>query len=271
MDEYYSIRLSGEVTRGMTENAMRGNFQSSPPLGYMVPAHKEVPVIVESEAAIVRLIFDMYTEQGYPLIDITRQLNALGYRTRAGNEFENRGIKYILSNEVYTGKTVWNKRDSSSRTKSKDEWIIADGSHEPIITPEQFEKARNRLSSNYRPKYAKPSGVCSHWLSGIVKCSACGRTLSISLSGANRYGKRYIYLQCYGYLKGKCNVSHRISEKKIVPMVLNALRSAITAEDLAFNVIDSEQADNSPAALDIYQNQLDAIAKKRKPNQNGIC
>ena len=71
MDEYYSIRLSGEVTRGMTENAMRGNFQSSPPLGYMVPAHKEVPVIVESEAAIVRLIFDMYTEQGYPLIDIT--------------------------------------------------------------------------------------------------------------------------------------------------------------------------------------------------------
>lgn len=262
MDEYYSIRLSGEVTRGMTENAMRGNFQSSPPLGYMVPAHKEVPVIVESEAAIVRLIFDMYTEHGYPLIDITRQLNALGYRTRAGNEFENRGIKYILSNEVYTGKTVWNKRDSSSRTKSKDEWIIADGSHEPIITPEQFEKARNRLSSNYRPKYAKPSGVCSHWLSGIVKCSACGRTLSISLSGANRYGKRYIYLQCYGYLKGKCNVSHRISEKKIVPMVLDALKSAITAEDLAFNVIDSEQADNSPAALDIYQNQLDAIAKK---------
>ena len=45
-------------------------------------------------------------------------------------------------------------------------------------------------------------------------------------------------------------------------MVLAALRSAITAEDLAFNVIDSEQTDNSPAALDIYQNQLDAIAKK---------
>lgn len=263
MDEYYSIRLSGEVTRGMTENAMRGNFQSSPPLGYMVPAHKEVPVIVESEAAIVRLIFDMYTEQGYPLIDITRQLNALGYRTRAGNEFENRGIKYILSNEVYTGKTVWNKRDSSSRTKSKDEWIIADGSHQPIITPEQFEKAHNRLSSNYRPKYAKPSGVCSHWLSGIVKCSACGRSLSISLAGANKQGKRYIYLQCYGYLKGKCNVSHAISEKKIVPMVLAALKVAISSENLSFKVINDSQS-NYPAAIDIYQNQLDELAKKEK-------
>lgn len=60
MDEYYSIRLSGEVTRGMTENAMRGNFQASPPLGYSITAHKATPVIVESEAEIVRMI-SIYT------------------------------------------------------------------------------------------------------------------------------------------------------------------------------------------------------------------
>ena len=34
MDEYYSIRLSGEVTRGMTEKALRGGYQARPPLGY---------------------------------------------------------------------------------------------------------------------------------------------------------------------------------------------------------------------------------------------
>lgn len=34
MDEYYSIRLSGEVLRGMTEKALRGGYQSSLPLGY---------------------------------------------------------------------------------------------------------------------------------------------------------------------------------------------------------------------------------------------
>lgn len=138
----------------------------------------------------------------------------LGYKTRAGKSFENRGIKYILTNEVYTGKSVWNKRDSASRPKDKTEWIIADGAHEPIISPEQFQRAKVRLASNYRPRYAKPSGVCSHWLSGIVKCSACGRSLSISLAGANKQGKRYIYLQCYGYLKGKCNVSHAIQKRR---------------------------------------------------------
>ena len=263
MDEYYSIRLSGEVTRGMTENAMRGNFQASPPLGYSITAHKATPVIVESEAEIVRMIFNLYTEQGYSIIEITRQLNALGYKTRAGKSFENRGIKYILTNEVYTGKSVWNKRDSASRPKDKTEWIIADGAHEPIISPEQFQRAKVRLESNYRPRYAKPSGVCSHWLSGIVKCSACGRSLSISLAGANKQGKRYIYLQCYGYLKGKCNVSHAISEKKIVPMVLAALKDAISSENLSFKVINDSQS-NYPAAIDIYQNQLDELAKKEK-------
>ena len=34
MDEYYSIRLSGEVKRGMTQKAIRGGYQGRMPLGY---------------------------------------------------------------------------------------------------------------------------------------------------------------------------------------------------------------------------------------------
>lgn len=33
-DEYYSINLSGEVIRGMTEKALREGYQSTPCLGY---------------------------------------------------------------------------------------------------------------------------------------------------------------------------------------------------------------------------------------------
>ena len=39
MDEYYSVRLSGEVTRGMTEKALRGGYQARPPLGYLSLIH----------------------------------------------------------------------------------------------------------------------------------------------------------------------------------------------------------------------------------------
>ena len=39
MDEYYSIRLSGEVLRGMKEKALRNGYQSSPCLGYEAVGH----------------------------------------------------------------------------------------------------------------------------------------------------------------------------------------------------------------------------------------
>lgn len=48
MDEYYSIRLSGEVVRGMTENALRGRNQARPPLGYKgMP--KKLPLLCQKK------------------------------------------------------------------------------------------------------------------------------------------------------------------------------------------------------------------------------
>ena len=48
MDEYYSIRLSGEVKRGMTQKALRGGYQGRMPLGYQKEKNN-APVIVYEE------------------------------------------------------------------------------------------------------------------------------------------------------------------------------------------------------------------------------
>ena len=58
MDEYYSIRLSGEVMRGMTEKALRGGYQSTLPLGYRMNKETGIPYIIEDEAIIVRKIYN---------------------------------------------------------------------------------------------------------------------------------------------------------------------------------------------------------------------
>ena len=76
MDEYYSVRLSGEVTRGMREKAERGGYQARPPLGYKIVSHKEPPVIVPEEAEIVKLIFEKYVHDGMGLFEIARLLNS---------------------------------------------------------------------------------------------------------------------------------------------------------------------------------------------------
>lgn len=98
MDEYYSIRLSGEVFRGMSENAMRGNFQASPPLGYAIPYPKATPVILEEQAAIVRLIFQKYANEGISIANLTQYLNQLDLKTAKGKRFEKRSVSYILQN-----------------------------------------------------------------------------------------------------------------------------------------------------------------------------
>lgn len=262
MDEYYSIRLSGEVFRGMTENALRGKYQARPPLGYRIPHAKETPVIVPEEARIVQQIFDLYTEYGYGIYDITRRINELGYQTSHKKPFERRSVEYILKNPSYTGKSVWNRHNNADKSlKDKDEWIITDGFHDAIITEEQFEKAQERFRSEYRPTKQQPSGVCRHWLSGIVKCSACGRTLSTSVQKDKRYNRTYTNFQCYGYLKGKCAVSHQISEKKLVPLVLDAIRQVLSGDNVAFTVIEAAPIQQESERVR-FEEKLSDIAKK---------
>ena len=60
MDEYYSVNLSQEVLRGMKENALRGNYQSGPPLGYDIPHSHSALQINFLESQIIQLIFEKF-------------------------------------------------------------------------------------------------------------------------------------------------------------------------------------------------------------------
>ena len=60
MDEYYSIRLSGEVLRGMKEKALQHGYQATPCLGYRAVSGGKPFVIDETEYQIVKYIMDQY-------------------------------------------------------------------------------------------------------------------------------------------------------------------------------------------------------------------
>lgn len=262
MDEYYVIRLSGEVMRGMTENAKRGNFQARPPLGYRIEHRGEPPVIVPQEAEIVKLIFQKYVQEHLSILEICRQLNSMGLKTRQNKNFEKRSLIYILQNISYTGKVRWNRTDNeSNRLKPESEWIIADGKQPAIISDELFSAAQKRFQLEYMPKNRKPSATVTHWLGGLIKCSACGCTLSTSKQTDKRYGRTYFHFQCCGYLKGKCNVSHSISEKKIVPYILEALNKVLDAYTLTFEIPDKIFSDTQSEQT-LLQHALENLTQK---------
>ena len=223
MDEYYSIRLSGDVFRGMTEKARRGGFQARPPLGYRIPRPGAPPEPVPEEAALVRQIFSWYVDCKKSPLEIARALNEAGAKTSSGGDFEARAVRYILKNPMYAGLVRWNVSSGSP--------IIRRGDFPPLISRGLFEAAAGLLGE---PKEGRRPGSGKHWLSGLVKCSACGRSLAVTTRKLSPE-KSSVSFQCWGYLKGKCPVSHQINGSRLERALLSAL-SRITMPDRFFLV-----------------------------------
>ncbi|MCL2357532.1 MAG: recombinase family protein [Defluviitaleaceae bacterium] len=223
MAEYYSINLAEEVKKGMTEKARRGGFQTSPALGYYM--HNGKLTVHPEEAETVKYIFEQFIDTGQ--FQIAKKLNSLGIKSKRGKKPDTRGVDYILRNKIYIGFVRWTP-EKTGRNFNHPKTIWARGDHEPIISDELFDMAAKKLEGIKDnsdigdtcdlPHFAKPQK--SHWLSGIVKCSACGRTLAF----ANVKNPSF---QCCGYSHAVCAVSHSISARKLEDAVLAELRSVL--------------------------------------------
>ena len=99
--------------------------------------------IVEDEAKVIRYIFNSYAS-GMGKIEIIDNLNKQGYKTRANNEFMKSSIDRILKNPIYIGQIRYNNPERNKR-RNKDEPIIVDGDHEPIISMDTWERVQKRL------------------------------------------------------------------------------------------------------------------------------
>ena len=264
MDEYYSIRLSGEVFRGMSEKAMKGGYQARPPLGYKIVQKGESPVIVPEEAEIIKFIFDKYVNAHMGIFEIARKLNNLGAKTSHGKNFERRSVEYILKNPTYCGMIRWNMTDNQTKEiKAKDDWIVTERTHPAIISKELFQAAQERFEGEYRPSGARPSSTYRHWLSGLVKCPSCGRTMIAKALTDKRYGRHYCYFTCYGYSKGKCLAKTSVSSKKLEPYILEGIRAATESDNLIFSVKAPISPENTNE-LSILKEQLQRMDMKEQ-------
>lgn len=261
MDEYYSIRLSGDVIRGMTEKAERGGYLSIPPFGYERCKGQAIPEINETQAVTVRHIYNMYLEEGLGTVDIARRLNHMGIRTRTGSLWECRSVEYILKNPFYIGKVRWNRQDHESHTiRDESEWIIRDAPHTPILSEEIFYAVQKRMQETYSPARRRCISCSRHWLAGILCCSNCGKRLAYSPGHNKRTGKNHPYFQCYQYGKGLCNESHAISIPKAEEAFISGLEKFIQSDGYSYEVKNMTGQENHE--LSLLNHTLSSISQK---------
>ena len=241
MDEYYSIRLSGEVLRGMKEKALQNGYQASPCLGYTAVGHGKPFIINEAEYAIVSYVMDLYDNQNLDETAIARRCNDLGYKTRRGNPFERRTIDRILQNPFYCGTVRWNG-------------VEFEGSHEVRLSKERYEKRQKLITARKRPIKSRNVSACKHWLSGLLKCSVCGATLSYTGNS------KCPYFQCWKYAKGFHKSSTALSVKKAEEAVINYFEQILDGAEFTY-VCKRKTTDNS-LQIEQLQREIDKLSMR---------
>lgn len=264
MDEYYVIRLSDEVKRGMTEKATRGEPLCHPAFGYDMKDKRYY--INEEQAIIVREIFDRFVA-GEKITQITKWLQGIGVRTNRGNPPDRRFSEYILHNPVYAGFTRWSTdgKKASARDYYNENFIITKGVHEPIVTQETFDKAQEIFQENkkkYR-KWQRREQPVDFMLKGLMKCGNCGATLVHSQAGNS--------VQCHNYTSQRgCTISHSISLRKADEIVLNALKSACESFEFRIDITTTPTTKTSKNIDSLLKKEQNKLLKIKEAFESGI-
>lgn len=127
------------------------------PYGYKAIIEENRLEIIESEANVVKYIFELYLN-GNGARKIREILTSEGYKNRKGKEFTENMILYIIQNPKYCGINVRNrymKDDIFNQTSqvelSEDQWLKMKNERiDEIISEEDFHKAQEIIQGRRR-------------------------------------------------------------------------------------------------------------------------
>jgi site-specific DNA recombinase len=224
------------VIAGMERKAAAGKWKGGRrPFGYQVDTIEQALVPDTAEAAVVRLIFDLYTRDRPGARTIANTLNERGHRTTAGGRWSAHQVVRVLSNRIYLGELTFRG-------------ITAAGCHPPVIEQAAFEEAQQILAARAGDRAKRAAGGSDYLLTGLIRCPACGS----AMLGTRAHGKTktYRYYSCYRrtrYDTAVCG-GQRIDADAIEHAVTDALISFYRSQhDLIGDAIAAARASHAAA------------------------
>ena len=188
-----------KMTAKKTHTALESRAKTGRPTGGRAFGYTSQNELVETEAPIVKEIFERYAA-GESQHAIAKDLNARGMPTPRGRPWYVSAVHALLHNERYLGRLVWNRTawrkdpDTGKRLcvdRDASEHVTTVREDLRLVSDETWQRVRARDtpatygSHNARPKYA---------LSGLLLCAECGRAMTLCGGKNSRgYGShRYI-------------------------------------------------------------------------------
>lgn len=157
----------------------------------------------QEEAAVIRQIFQWYTQEGYGAAKIANMLNARGCKTKRNCGWSQNAICRILTNELYTGKVINGKQEVTDfltgqrAEKDETEWMIVDKPELCIVEPEVYERAQEILRSrNQAFRITSERQSNKYLFSTLIRCKECGWSFRRMVRS---YKNTYIRWVCSGH------------------------------------------------------------------------
>jgi len=208
--------------------------------------------INDSEAEIVKKIFDLYVNEGYGAARIAEYLNKNSVRTKKNKQvgWTQKTVTDILRNEIYIGKVVNKKSEvinfitGKRKRYGRNERIVIDRPEFRIIEDSVFNKAQDILLSRKDAfKMNRKRESVKYPLSNLIKCSECGYSFRRCQRQYVKGGKIYSWWTCsYRNAKGKdiCINNVRADENDLHQAIVLFLKQLVSNKKKAIRVIVKE-------------------------------
>lgn len=232
-NERYIRDISKKIRASLRFKIQKGEYIGHAPYGYIKSSKETNKLCIDEEAAcVVKEIYKLYKD-GYGYAYISKLLNQKGCPSPSKGSWNPVAVQRILTNRVYIGDTVQGVSEKISfKSKKrirlpKDQWIITQGTHKPIISKREFEEVQ-RIRESRRVSPGPHKGRL-HLFRGILYCGRCG-----SVMFARKRKNRPIGYICSGYSKnGRSScTSHFVNEEVIEGVIVEELAGMLKNKDM---------------------------------------
>lgn len=197
-----SANMSKRVKFGKKMNAEKGRVPNLV-YGYDKIAGDYFNLSInEKESAVVKQIFNMYTEKNMGENKIALELNLRGLKTKRNCKWSQNAVARILSNEIYIGKIINGKESiedfltGKRATMEEENWLVTDRPELKIINEDVFEMVKKIKAERHNIfKLTGERKVEKNVFSKLIKCTCCGASFRRQVRS---YKNTYIKWLCSG-------------------------------------------------------------------------
>ena len=284
VNEWYLEDMSENIRSVLTNRRENGFHIGAFALyGYKKdPEQKGHLIIDEEAAAIVRDVFNLFAsgmgktaiarllnDRGIPNPTEYKRLQGLRYKqpkSRNSTLWRYFSISDMLINEIYIGNMVQGKYGSVSyktkqnKPRPKSEWYVVEGTHEPIIDRELWDRVQKLIAQKSKPFITGNIGLFAK----KAICMNCGYTMR---THKNR-GIYYLICSCRHVAKDAC-IGSFIQVARLEQLVLTELQRLsaayldedAVAQGIAFTNHLQDQKSQVLAGISAYRKRIEEYSK----------